>query len=186
MRLFLLVLVVVAAPVFAAALQATTIFEEVEDFVDLRSYETVRYRVHLDYGNGTAVNMRLWVRGRHNRPRIRVLDERRNVIANRRAGSSRVIDFDFTALSDEGNIYFVEFTHRYASDSGDIHLLIQLDAPESQIADGVVRFDRFYRDRDREEPYRCAAGHGGGWPLAALGLAAAAALYLRRRRLVSA
>jgi hypothetical protein len=184
MRGWLLLLVVVATPVFATGLHALVIFEEADDALFLRRYESARYRVHVDYGTGTSINMRLWARGLDNPPRIRVLDERRNTIANRRAGSRRVLDFDLPALAEEGNIYYVEVTHRYPSDRGDIDVLIQLDAPASQDADGLIRFDGYFRDRDRVEPYRCAGGNGGGWPLAGVGLVAAAALYLRRRKVI--
>jgi hypothetical protein len=181
MRPWLIVLILAATPLLAGGLHAA-VFEEYDDFTFLRAYETVRYKALVDYGTGDEINMRVYVRGLDASPRVRVLDEDRRVIANRRAGSSWILDFDITGFAAEGSTYYFEVTHRYGSSRGYVDVNIQLEAPQSQGASGSIVFDRYFFDRDRGRVYIwCAATQTGGWPLAGLALLAASALWFRRR-----
>lgn len=179
-RLWLPVLLaVLAAPASAE------VIAEFDDFVYLRERETVRYRIDLDYGTGSEIDVDLFVRGLLDPPRVRVIDSDFDEVKNvsDRSGDW-ILDFDFWARSPS-NTYWIEVDNHVPWRDNELDVFITVNAAAADGAAAEVRFEKFFIDResgDDSDHYDCAARAGvNGWPLVALGALAIAAVYFRRR-----
>lgn len=167
--------------VVGAASANAAVFLEYSDGRFLRDYETVRYRIDLEYGEAAEIRINIIARGLDNAPRVRVLDSRRRILTNRRDnGADHVLDFHYTARASRDDTFFIDVTHKYAPRSGHIDVTLQLDAETD--ADGVISFDRYYFDYHRPEDRHdgCSASAAGTSALPLL--LAAGVLWARRRR----
>ncbi len=179
-RVLLLAIAALALP----ALSAQT-FLEYDDEVFLHDHETVRYRIDVDHGTGTSVLLKLYVRGYNAAPRVRVLDGDRDEISSREDnGADWLLDYNVRLYASRGETFFVDVDAKYGFESGWFDVTLQLEAPESQLADGDIFFDKTFtdwRNRDHDDSNDCAVqATGSTLPLAALGLLAALALWRRR------
>lgn len=169
----------------AAPLQAELI-GEFDDFVYLHDHETVRYRLDIDYGSGSQVDVDIFVRGIYEPPRVRVLDSDRDEVKDERDTSGDyILDFDFLAKLPH-ETYYIEVDSAHPWSDSEFDVFIEVYAPATDNASAEIRFDKFYYDYetgDDSDHYDCSTHAGsGGWPLAALAVTVVGALWFRQRR----
>lgn len=174
----------------AAAPLSAEIIAEFDDAVYLRDHETARYRIDLDYGSGSEIDVDIFVRGLFDPPRVRVINSSGDEVKDRRDTSGDwILDFDFMA-KNPSNTYWVEVDNAIPGRDNDFDVFITVNAAAVDGASATVRFEKFffdYESGDDSDHYDCTANTGvNGWPLAALGVLAGAALYFRRRELAGA
>lgn len=150
----------------------------------LRSYETIRYRIDIDYGSNNFVDIDVEVRGFSGPPRVRVLDTfNKELLDERDTSGDWSLDFDFVGYPDRA-VYFIEVDCANPAEAADIGVLLTVNAQSSVTANARVTIDKYYFDHESDDPsdhYDCAANPRAGlWALAPF--AGLAALTLRRRR----
>lgn len=173
--------------VAAASPLSAELIEEYEDFVFLHDHETVRYRVEIDYGTASEVDVDLYVRGIYEPPRVRVMEGDRDEVKDvRDRNGDYILDFDFTAKVDADHTYYVEVDCASPWDASEFDVFIEVYAPAGSGAAANVRFDKFYTDYetgDDSDHYDCSTGaDDGGWPLVMLGAGVIGAVWFRQRR----
>lgn len=174
------------AALLLPALAAQT-FLEYDDEIYLRDHETVRYRVDVDFGTGTSVLLKLYVRGLNAAPRVRVLDIDRDEISSRvDNGTDWVVDYNVRLYASKGESFFVDVDAKYGFESGWFDVTLQLEAPDAQLADGDIFFDKTFvdwRNRDhRDDHHDCAVrSNAGTGTLAGFALLGGLALWRRRK-----
>lgn len=167
----------------AAGAQAAVI-SQFDHEVRLRAYETVRYRLNIDFGTASVASVDVVVRGFNVPPRVRVLDSRKKEMRDvRDRDGDWKLDFDFNA-STEHTTYFIEVDSANPGDRADLDVLITVHADQFADASADVKIDRYFIDResgDDSDHYDCAARPGAGlWALLPLG--PLVLLAARRRR----
>ncbi|MBE7493041.1 MAG: hypothetical protein HS108_14975 [Planctomycetes bacterium] len=170
----------------AAGLPAVVI-ADFQDDVELRSHETVRYRIDIEFGTATSVDIDIVVRGFWTPPRVRVLDARKKELKDvRDRDGDWKLDFDFLAR-DEHTTYFIEVDSAWPGDASRFDVRLKINAETLAGASAEARFDKFffdYESGDDSDHYDCAVrARSGFWALLPLG--ALALLALGRRRLVA-
>jgi MYXO-CTERM domain-containing protein len=173
MRLnFLLPLLFLFAPVLCA--------ERIMDFNDtvfLHDYETVRYRIPIEYGSAPNVSIRVYVRGLGAPPRARLLNadfgKAREV---RERSGDGIIDFTHSGTQAR---YYLEVDSNVPSAAGDFEIRVQIDAEDGTGATAQVQFVKYFTDYENDG-HGCSTGESTG--LFAALLALVFGLWLWRRR----
>lgn len=180
MTRLLLIAIVLAG---AAGVHAEVI-AELNDEVELRAYETVRYRIDIDYGTGRNADVDIYVRGLWTPPRVRVLDSRKHEEKDvRDTNGDWDLDFDFEA-HDGHDHYYVEVDSAWPGDRSKFEVFITVNADIANGASADVSFSTYKTDHDNSDHYDCAVNSRAGlWAILPLG---ALALLAARRRRVAA
>lgn len=178
-RLILLTVLILGAAGLSAEVVA-----EYNDDVELRDHETIRYRVDIDYGLGTSVDVDIYVRGLWAPPRVRVLDSRKKEVKDERDTSGDwILDFDFRAI-DEHDHYYIEVDSAWPGHEIKLDVFLKVNAAAADDASATFSFNKFYFDNDNSDHNGCAASATSPtWALLPLGLFGALALGRRRRKL---
>jgi len=167
----------------AAAVHAEVI-ADFEDEVELRPYETVRYRIDIDYGTGRNADVDVFVRGLWTPPRVRVLDSRKKEVEDV-ADTSGDWNLDFDFLAHDGHDhYYVEIDSKWGGDSSKFEVFLTVNADALNNASAEVSVSKYKYDYDNSDHHDCAVStRAGMWGLLPLG--ALALLAVRRRKVAA-
>ncbi|CAG0966841.1 hypothetical protein GPROT1_01246 [Gammaproteobacteria bacterium] len=172
--LFLLPLLFVCAGALGA--------ERIVDFSDtvyLRDFETIRYRIPIDYGFGTRVDVRVYVRGLDAAPRARLLNPDFGVAREAEDTSGDWI-IDFTHHTNAPR-HYLEVDAVWGASAGFFEIRVQIDAEDGTGASADVQFMKYFIDHEHHHDHDCSTNESSGWWLGALAALALGAWLWRRR-----
>jgi MYXO-CTERM domain-containing protein len=164
--------------VCAGALGAERIVD-FNDTVYLRDHETVRYRIPIDYGFGSRVDVRIFVRGFDSAPRARLLNPDFGLARGAEDTSGDWI-VDFTHATGESR-HYLEVDSVWGGSSGHFEIRVQIDAEDGTGAFADVQFVKYFVDYESHHNHDCSTGENSGWWLGALAALALGAWLWRRR-----
>jgi len=151
------------------------------DTIFLRDFETIRYRIPIDYGFGSRVDVRIFVRGLDSAPRARLLNPDFGLAREAQDTSGDWI-VDFTHATGEVR-HYLEVDSVWGGSSGWFEIRVQIDAEDGTGASADVQFVKYFVDHHSHRDHDCSTAENNGWWLGALAAVALGAWLWRRRAL---